>query len=159
MIEPVLKENYRRFSDITQADAAEFLIRDFYGINPLWVFAVIVVIVGLGWSWLRWLAGRPVVGNVPAADADDVSETTENVEVETDKPKESLPAAETGEKEAAVSEVAEIPPEITEPVSVPVLHFPTRSILALFPDAPQTQLYATVIGGALIILMFEVVIR
>ena len=159
MIAPVLKENYRRFSDITQADAAEFLIRDFYGINPLWVFAVIVVIVGLGWSWLRWLAGRPVVGNVPAADADDVSETTENVEIETDKPKESLPAAETGEKEAAVSEVAEIPPEITEPVSVPVLHFPTRSILALFPDAPQTQLYATVIGGALIILMFEVVIR
>ena len=38
-------------------------------------------------------------------------------------------------------------------------YFPMRSILSLFPDEPRTHLYATVIGGALIILMFEVVIR
>ena len=46
-------------------------------------------------------------------------------------------------------------------VGVPsgVMHFPIQSLLALFPDAPKTHLYATVIAGALIILMFEVVIR
>ena len=145
LIAPVLKENYRRFNDIAQSDAAEFLIRDFYGLNPLWVFAVIIGVVGAGWIWLRWLAARSM--KKLALETVDIAEPPE----EEIKATEATLQDETGESAAAASEV--------EPVSAPVLHFPIRSILALFPDAPQTQLYATVIGGALIILMFEVVIR
>ena len=171
LITPVLRENYRRFSDIAQADASEFLIRDFSGINPLWVFAVIAAVAGPGWLWLRWLVGRQAVSQAAAIEAvaefNDIAELPEAIEVKGGEVGDALPVGETGESEAAVSEVAAKSTEIKDPaadeqpevVSVPVLHFPTRSILSLFPDAPQTQLYATVIGGALIILMFEVVIR
>ncbi len=105
-----------------------------------------------------------------------IAELPEAIEVKDGEVIDALPVGETGESEAAVTEVFANPAEINktadalsvpsslpepqpEKVSIPVLHFPTRSILSLFPDAPRTQLYATVIGGALIILMFEVVIR
>jgi ech hydrogenase subunit A len=145
LIAPVLKENYRRFNDIAQGDASEFLIRDFLGMNPLWGFVVIIGVVGAGWIWLRWLAARPA--KKLALETGDIAEPPG----EEIKAAEAIILDETDESAAAGSEV--------DSVSAPVLHFPTRSILALFPDAPRTQLYATVIGGALIILMFEVVIR
>ena len=53
------------------------------------------------------------------------------------------------EEKAAVEE---------EPVPLPRM-IPRCSIFAVFPDAQQTYLFATVIGGALIILMLEVVFR
>jgi ech hydrogenase subunit A len=158
LITPVLKENYRRFSDIAQGDAISFLLRDFAGINPLLVFALIAAVVGTGWLLLRWLADRPAIKNV--TEPGDIAALPEAVEVKPDAAIDALPVAESGESEAAVSEVAVKPAEIKETADAqPVLHFPTRSILSIFPDASQTQLYATVIGGALIILMFEVVIR
>jgi len=171
-ITPVLKENYRRFGDIAQGDPTGFLIRDLAGINPLLVFIAIAVIVGPGWLLLRWLCNRqsakPVakqtVEVVEAAEAVEVVEVVEAVEaVEVVEVVEVVELDLVECEAVATEEIAEtIEPDDRSPVvGVPggVMHYPIQSLLALFPDAPKTHLYATVIAGALIILMFEVVIR
>ena len=175
LIAPVLRENFRRFSDIAQGDAASFLIRDWVGINPLLLFAALVAIVVPGWLVLRWLCLRqavaPVVEStdeVAAAAAMAEPQETET-DAETDVGMDSLPDVATGDSieptivEPAIVAVVEkdaeeLAPLVDERPAV-VFHFPTRTVLSIFPDAPKTHLYVTVIAGALIILMFEVVIR
>ena len=166
LIAPVLRENFRRFSDIAQGDAASFLIRDWVGINPLLLFAALAGIVVPGWLVLRWLSLRQSVEPVVESTGE-VAEATaieEAQETETDVGTDSLPAVATGDsiEPAIVAVVEKEPEELTPLVDERVaagFHFPTRTVLSLFPDAPKTHLYVTVIAGALIILMFEVVIR
>lgn len=57
-VTPILKENYGRFGDIAQGNATAFQIRDFSGIDPLWTFAALSLIFGLGWFGVRVVAAR-----------------------------------------------------------------------------------------------------
>ena len=173
LIAPVLRENFHRFSDIAQGEASSFLIRDWLGINPVLVLAGLAGIVVLGWLLLRCSCRRPVekpsqehagemngptetataaIMEVTAethaekAAADDAGELAEKM-AETVEATSSTTAAETAEESLA-----------TETTAATI---PTRPAFSIIPlaAAPTIQLYATVIAGALIILMFEVVIR
>ena len=171
LIAPVLRENFRRFSDIAQADAASFLIRDWVGVNPLLLVAALAGVVIPGWLVLRWLCLRQAAAPAVAPTVESTGEVEEVTaiieeaqETETDAEKTSLqdeansdvPGNEVSSNK--MTDTEELAPLADEHPAVG-FHFPTRTVLSIFPDAPKTHLYVTVIAGALIILMFEVVIR
>ena len=135
---PVLKENYGRFDDIAQGNVEALILQDFSGVNPLFYFTAFAVVFGLGWVVNRTFAKQvgtisEKINTLPDMDGIFLLE---------------IEAALAEEKAAAEEESAPLPRMI-----------PRCSIFVVFPDAQQTYLFATVIGGALIILMLEVVFR
>lgn len=152
LITPILRENFSRFADIAQADASSFLIRGWVGINPLLVFSVLAAIVLSGWLILHWICLRHPAKLVEKNDGKIVeTDAVDRSECEVLATEATVATAETASEEEPV--------EVFKTDDVFVVHFPTRSVLALLPEAPKTQIYLTVIACALIILMFEVVIR
>ena len=99
------------------------------------------------------------VAGEPAAEAPPIepNEETQTAELATENEPAELPAVDQTAAEAPL----EIPPEMipTEDNSRQTLFTPRRAIFSLFPDERRTELYATMIAGGLLILMFEVVIR
>lgn len=186
-VAPVLPDNYSRFDDIAQGSAGAFRIQDFSGIQPMWAFAALGATVGVCWIILRICARREIPAEVELAESVDgpVTEGTpppemtsmdsvagepdaevppieekeemQDAEVETENEPAELPVVDQTAAEAPL----EIPPEMVpmEDNSRQALITPRRTIFSLFPDERRTELYATVIAGGLLILMFEVVIR
>ena len=181
LIAPVLRENFRRFSDIAQGEASSFLIRDWLGVNPLLLTAGLAGIVALGWLLVR-CCYRQQLNNQP-------QERTAEITVPAQTETVAAAATEVTEKMQAEATVAndngELAKEMTETVEatsnataaetsetvetsdIKITAEPPDKIVSIrpaffiipFAAAAKIQLYVTVIAGALIILMFEVVIR
>jgi ech hydrogenase subunit A len=172
VVSPILPENYSRFDDIAQGNAGAFRIQEFSGINPIWAFAAIGATVGVCWIILRICARTEIQTEVDLTESVDESADelvtkgapmpemppVDSVVGETDA---EVPPIEPNDETQAAEAPLDIPPEIitAEDKSRQTIITPRCAVFAMFPDERRTELYATMIAGGLVILMFEVVIR
>lgn len=164
-VKPILKENFGRFGDVAQSGPGAFLLKDFSGIDPLPVAAVLAVLLLAGRLALRRQAVREDVSpEVPAEE-----ETTAAGQ---DSPASPVPEPVCEpDQETAHESAADLqqqpgmpePPKLTECADEPVERAPQRfegrPAFAGFPDARRIQRYASLLAAALLILMLEVVFR
>ena len=177
-VTPILKENYGRFGDIAQGDANAFLIQSFSGVDPMVAFTALGLIFLLGWFGIR-ASANSTASVLDAGPNRGLGEETKNAGetmqpqielIETEReteaaehlagPMEPDNPEETQEIACEADSVPDNPEDIKGYIGTdPALITSRGSVFSAFPDAKKVYLYATLMAGALVILMLEVVFR
>ena len=178
---PALQENFSRFDDVAQGSASVFSLQDFAGVNPLMVFAAIAGLFVLSWGSIKMLTARSSVKTLPLPEP--VDESAGQSDLTETMIDEEAPAADEGQAmllaEAAATTANEsVAGTETEPMDELIQQSEPQpeasaetlangeaatiawgAVFRRFPDERRIERYATMIAGALIVLMFEVINR
>jgi ech hydrogenase subunit A len=178
---PALQENFSRFDDVAQGSAGVFSLQDFAGVNPLMVFAGIAGLFVISWGSIKMLTARSSVKMLPlpepvdesagqsdltetlideATSAVDESQTMLPAEAEATTVNESAAGTETEPVEELIQQSEPRPETSAENVANgEAATIAWGGVFRRIPDERRIERYATMIAGALIVLMFEVINR